>query len=111
VDKIDARLKSPEYAPVLRSLSEVGISSAVELFANFAGQPSDMGGYLKDAMINRDNNLRLQYLAGMGLNLYQSDPIYQDIVTYAGRFPDNLFTGTPETIQALKDAIRRQQGR
>ena len=35
----------------------------------------------------------------------------QDIVTYAGRFPDNLFTGKPETIQALKDAIRRQQGR
>ena len=38
-------------------------------------------------------------------------PIYQDIVTYGGKFPDNLFTGTPETIQALKDAIRRQQGR
>ncbi len=111
VDRIEARLHSPEYAPVLRSLSEVGISSAVELFANYAGQPADMGGYLKDAMINRDNNLRLQYLAGMGLNLYESDPIYQDLVTYAGRFPDNLFTGTPETLQALRDAIRRQQGR
>ena len=111
VDKIEARLKSPEYAQVARSLSEVGINSAVELFANFAGQPSDMEGYLKDAQINRDRNLKLQYLAGMGLNLYQSDPIYQDIVTYAGKFPDNLFTGTSETIQALKDAIRRQQGR
>jgi spermidine synthase len=111
VDKIDARLKSPEYAPVLQSLSEVGISSAVELFANFAGQPRDMGGYLADAQINRDKNLRLQYLAGMGLNLYQNDPIYQDIVSHAGRFPDNLFTGTPETIAALREAIQRQQGR
>jgi spermidine synthase len=111
VDKIEQRLRSPEYARVARSLSEVGINSAVELFANFAGQASDMAGYLKDAMINHDSNLRLQYLAGLGLNLYQSDPIYQDILTYAGRFPDNLFTGSPATIQALQDAIRRQQGR
>ncbi len=111
VDKIEARLKSPEYAPVLRSLSEVGISSAIELFANFAGQPKDMGGYLKDAQINRDRNLRLQYLAGMGLNLYQNDPIYQDLVSHATKFPDNLFTGRPETIEALKQAIRSMQGR
>jgi spermidine synthase len=111
VDRIEERLSSPEYARVKQSLSEVGINSAVELFANFAGQPSDMGGYLKDAMINRDSNLRLQYLAGMGLNLYESDPIYQDIVTYAGKFPDNLFKGRPETMAALREAIRRQQGR
>lgn len=111
VDKIEARLRSPEYARVAASLAEVGINSAVDLFANFAGQPKDMGGYLKDALINRDRNLRLQYLAGMGLNLYQSDPIYQDLVTYAGQFPENLFTGRPETLQALQDAIRRQQGR
>jgi spermidine synthase len=111
VDAIEARLRSPEFARVAQSLSEVGIYSAIDLFANFAGQPSDMGGYLQDAMINRDSNLRLQYLAGMGLNLYQSDPIYQDLVTYAGRFPDNLFTGRPETMDALRDAVRRQQGR
>ena len=111
VDKIEARLKSPEYARVAKSLSEVGINSAIDLFANFAGQPADMGGYLKDAMINRDRNLRLQYLAGRGLNLYQSDPIYQDIVSHAGTFPENLFAGTPETLAALRDAIRRQQGR
>jgi spermidine synthase len=111
VDRIEARLHSPEYAQVAKSLSEVGINSAIELFANFAGQASDMGGYTKDALINHDSNLRLQYLAGLGLNLYQSDPIYQDIVTYAGRFPDNLFTGKPETLQALREAIRKQQGR
>jgi spermidine synthase len=111
VDKIEARLQSREYARVKQSLSEVGINSAIDLFANFAGQAQDMDGYTKDAMINHDKNLRLQYLAGLGLNLYQSDPIYQDIVTYAGRFPDNLFTGKPETMQALRDAIRRQQGR
>jgi len=70
-----------------------------------------MGVYLKDAQINHDNNLRLQYLAGLGLNLYQSDPIYVDILTGATRFPEELFTGTPETMQALREAVRKQQGR
>src|SRR4029078_13634772 len=32
VDKIEARLSSPEYARVKQSLSEVGINSALELF-------------------------------------------------------------------------------
>jgi hypothetical protein len=70
-----------------------------------------MGSYTKDAQVNHDKNLRLQYLAGFGLNLYQSDPIYQDILTAAGRFPEELFSGTPETLQALRDGIRKQQGK
>ena len=43
----------------------------------------DLQPWLKDAQINRDRNLRLQYLAGLGLNLYQSDPIYADMLAYA----------------------------
>ncbi len=39
------------------------------------GTAQDLAPWLKDAAINRDRNLRLQYLAGMGLNLYQSGPI------------------------------------
>ena len=111
VDRIEQRLHSAGYAQVAQSLSEVGINSAVDLFANFAGFAPDMGEYTKDAMINHDKNLRLQYLAGLGLNLYQSDPIYQDILSHAVRFPEELFTGTPETMQLLRDTVRRTQGR
>ena len=39
--------------------------------------------WLKDAQINRDRNLRLQYLAGRGLNLYRADVIYADMLNYA----------------------------
>ncbi len=55
-------------------------------------------------MINRDRNLKLQYLAGMGLNLYQSGPIYADMLQHV-RYPESLFTGSPATIQALRDAF------
>ena len=60
--------------------------------------------------INRDRNLRLQYLAGLGLNLYQSDVIYSDMLKYA-RYPEDLFIGAPSTLQALQQGIQRAQGR
>jgi spermidine synthase len=110
VDEIQAKLNRPEYAPVARSLSEVGLGSAVDLFSTYAGRGSDLGGWTKDAIINRDRNLKLQYLAGLGLNLYQSDRIYSDMLLHA-KYPDGLFTGSEATMQALREGIARAQGR
>ncbi len=110
VDALQAKIDDPRYAQVKQSLSEIGINSAVELLANYAGTPKDLAPWLKDASINRDRNLRLQYLAGMGLNMYQSGPIYADMLQYA-RYPEDMFTGSPATIQALRDAMQRMMGR
>ncbi|HYN08180.1 MAG TPA: fused MFS/spermidine synthase [Vicinamibacterales bacterium] len=111
IDQMEAKLHSPAYAQVMQSLREIGFNSAVELFSTYAGTAQDLEPWLKDASINRDRNLRLQYLAGMGLNLYQSGPIYSDMLAYAGRFPDNIFTGSDALMQALRDGIQRAQGR
>jgi spermidine synthase len=111
VDAIQARLQRPEYAPVVQSLNEIGMHSAVDLFSTFAGRANDLAPWLADASINRDRNLRLQFLAGLGLNLYQSDAIYAGMLAYVRRFPDELFTGSPETIRALRAGIQREQGR
>ena len=111
VDKIEQTLKSPQYARVAQSLSEIGMFSATDLFSTYAGKRPDLDPWMADAMINRDRNMRLQYLAGLGLNLYQSEAIYADMLKYATRYPDELFTGSPATIQALKAGIARQQGR
>jgi spermidine synthase len=104
IDKLQARLNSPEYAPMTRSLSDIGIFSAVDLLATFAGEGTDLKGWLKDATINHDRNLRLQYLAGLGLNLYQADPIYKNMVAFA-RYPDQLFTGSDASIQRLRQTM------
>ena len=111
VDRIEQTLKSPEYARVAQSLSEISMFSAVDLFSTYAGKRPDLEPWMSDAVINRDRNLRLQYLAGLGLNLYQSDVIYADMLRHATRFPDELFAGSPATLQALRSAIARQQGR
>jgi spermidine synthase len=110
VDALQAKLDDPRYAQVAQSLREIGIHSAVDLLSNYAGTPVDLAPWLKDAAINRDRNLRLQYLAGMGLNLYQSGPIYAEMLTHV-RYPEQMFTGRPETLEALREGIRRMTGR
>jgi spermidine synthase len=110
VDEIERRLRRPEYARVARSLAEVEMFSAVDLFSTYAGRRPDLDPWMSDAVINRDRNLRLQYLAGLGLNLYQSDAIYADMLRYA-RYPEDLFVGAPATLQALQQGIQRAQGR
>ena len=110
LDAMEDKLQSPKYAQVAQSLREIGFNSAVELFSTYAGQKTDLAPWLADAMINRDRNLRLQYLAGMGLNLYQSGPIYSDMLAHT-KFPDNLFTGSPAALQAIREGIERARGR
>jgi spermidine synthase len=104
VDAVQARLSDPANAAVAKSLSEVGINSAIDLFGTFAGRRGDMKNWLSDVQINTDRNLKLQYLAGLGLNLYQSDAIYKAMIRDA-KYPDNLFEGSPETLTALKAKI------
>ena len=111
VDEIEQRLQRPEYAQVRLSLSQIGMNSAVDLFSTYAGTATELQPWLKDASINRDRNLRLQYLAGLGLNLYQSESIYADMLAYASGYPNNLFLASDATTTALKAGIRREQGR
>jgi spermidine synthase len=111
VDAIEAKLQRPEYAPVKQSLREIGMHSAVDLFSTYAGRKPDLEPWLRSAQINHDRNLRLQYLAGLGLNLYQADVIYSEMLRYVSRTPDDLFIASDATKQSLFSAIQRAQGR
>ena len=111
VDRVEQRLGSPEYAGVADSLREVGFYSAIELLSTYAGQTSDLAPWLRDAEINRDRNLRLQYLAGMGLNLYEAESIFDNMIAEGIGFPDRLFSGSPDTLARLARSIDGRQGR
>jgi spermidine synthase len=111
VDAIQAKLDRPEYAPVKQSLREIGMMSAVDLFSTYAGRKSDLEPWLRNAQINHDRNLRLQYLAGLGLNLYQADVIYADMLRYVSKVPDDLFIASDATKQRLVAAIQTAQGK
>jgi hypothetical protein len=51
--------------------------------------------------------LRLSYLAGWGINSALEDVLYRQMLRYRER-PDNLFTGSPERMQALYLAMLRE---
>ena len=70
------------------------------LLGTYAGQRSDLEPWLAGAEINRDGNLRLQYLAGLALNVSMEGTIYNQILRYR-KFPRNVFVGSEERVRNL----------
>jgi hypothetical protein len=98
------RLRRPDYAPVVESLREINVGSAIDLFSTYAGQRADLGEWTKGADINRDIDLRLQYLGGWGINSSLEDVIYRQMMRYR-RPSENLFVGSPEAVQLMQSAV------
>jgi spermidine synthase len=105
VDRLQERLNRPDYARVADSLNEVGLHSAVEIIATYAGRASDLKPMTANAPINNDLNMRLQYMAGMGLNSMSFPQIYKEILSYR-KFPDGLVTGAAWRMDALATLLR-----
>src|SRR4051794_978607 len=104
LDALDARLARPDHARVVESLQTVGFGSIGALLGTYAGQRSDLDQWLQGAEINRDGNLRLQYLAGMALNISMEGTIYNQILRYR-KFPRNVFVGSEERVRSLMTSI------
>jgi spermidine synthase len=75
-----------------------------DLLATYAGQDQDLKPWLREAEINRDGNLRLQYLAGLALNISQEGYIYSEMLKYR-QFPMNLFTGSEVPMRRMYAAL------
>ena len=103
IDQVQQRLdREPKVA---ESLSQVQINGAAELFSTYAGQAPEMHDWTAGAAINRDLNLRLQYLAGMGSNNQNAPLIMQEITRYR-KYPQDLFTGSLESLTKLREKLR-----
>lgn len=104
VDGLQERLDNSDYRSAAQSLRDSGFRTAVELLATYAGRASDLKPWLKDAEINRDRNLRLQYLAGMALNVHMSQFIFSNLLDYC-RYPEDLFKASEPLRQGLRKAL------
>ncbi|HEX5243940.1 MAG TPA: fused MFS/spermidine synthase [Tepidisphaeraceae bacterium] len=105
VDALQLRLEQIDFMYVKKSLRDVGFNSIIDLLATYGGRASDLSPWLTGAQVNRDRNLRLQYLAGLGMNSYNEIYIYDEISNYR-QFPEELFTGSPQTIAMLRAAMK-----
>ena len=105
VDAIQRRLMSPEYAKVAQSLRDVGFGSLLDLLATYAGQRQDLMPWLEGAQINLDGNLRLQYMAGLALNVSMESATYDKILSYR-RYPQNMLVVSDAARDAVMNAMR-----
>ncbi len=103
-DALQREFDSPALAKVAQSLRAVGINSADDLLSNYAGQASALQAWLRGAQINTDDNLRLQYLAGLALNVSDENGIYDELLSYR-RFPANLITGSAQELAPLQAVL------
>ncbi len=124
VDELQRRLDRPDHLLVKQSLHEVGfgeihtgadgwvdvLEEGIDLLSTYAGQAPLLTEWTRDAQINTDRNLRLQYLAGLGLNSYRGQRTLASILAYY-RFPDQTFVGSPESLNTLKQALDRKHDR
>ncbi len=99
LDQVQKRLE--ENPRAAESLAYVGIGSAMDLFANYTASAEQMRDWLAGAQINRDINLRLQYLAGLGAIYQNAGGIMRQIEQFRG-FPENRFKASEETMQQFR---------
>lgn len=104
LDEMEQRFGYGGDSPVPDSLAEAGFQSPVDLFATYAGRGADLRAWLKGAAINRDANLRMQYLAGFGLNLDDSAAIYASLLGHR-KFPEGAFTSREGRVDSLRRAL------
>ena len=100
-EALQQRLDRPDHARIKASLHEAGYGTALELLSTYAARASDLREWVRNAQINRDRNLRLQFLAGLGVNSNLAGPIYDQMMNPA-KFPDDMVLGSPESIAAMK---------
>ena len=105
--ELDERLNRPENARAAESLSDIDFHSAFDLLSSFVGRGPDLTAWLKGAAINTDRDLRLQYLAGMGLNVSAEEEIYAGLLE-ARRFPEGLFIASAGTLALLREVLERK---
>jgi spermidine synthase len=91
-----------------QSLAETGFDSPVALFATYATRRDDLTEWLAEAAINRDRNLRMQYLAGLGMDYDDAAQIHSDM-TVRARFPEGAFTSSEGRTDSLKRALLNRE--
>ncbi len=106
VDAVAQRFNRPESARAAEALRELGFQSDIELLSSYLGRGIDFAPWLKDAVVNTDRDLRLQYIAGLGVNAIAEEEIYQWLLE-ARRFPQGFFLGSAKNLNLLRKAIEQ----
>lgn len=103
-EKILARVNG--NPSVGKSLVDVGIKQLGDVLKLYSGNRSDVSDWLADAQLNRDRNLRLEYLAGTALNVQIATQIYRNMIDGI-TYPSELFDISSQREIILRRYFRK----
>jgi spermidine synthase len=98
---LQQRLQRPDHARVVQSLNPLALGTPLQLLSTYAGRYADLRTWLAGAEINRDRNLRLQYLAGMQLDSLSGSAAYNEMLRHRV-FPFDIFQAPESQLETLR---------
>src|SRR5215471_16318844 len=99
VDQMQRRID--ENPRLTQSLREGGFNSAGDLLSTYSGRAQDLKQWFAGAHVNTDLDLRLQYMAGLGINFNNANAIKRQMLRYF-QYPRDLFEGSPEHLGQIQ---------
>ena len=99
VERMASRIE--ENARLKQSLEKVDLDMMVTLLAAYFGRGADLAEWLEGAPINYERSLRLQYLAGLSVDLYEVQEIYRAMARYR-RYPEDILIAPAAIERQLK---------
>ena len=90
IDVLEVLARLDRLPTVQGSLRAVGFRSLADLLSAYVSSGTDLRPWLRDAEINRDRSLRLQYMAGLTVDRVEAPAVYQTLLTYR-RYPQEIF--------------------
>ena len=109
LEAVEARYAQPDLEPVRQSLRDIGITSVIDLFSMWSGAAVDLKKWSDGAPLSTDDDLKLSYLAGWGINANMADGLYRKMLNYR-KLPEGTITGSPEKLNLLSHAIMLYSG-
>jgi spermidine synthase len=104
IDVADVQRRIDDNEQLRTSLSQVRVSSAVDLFASYSAGAPDLATWYRDTPVNRDMSLKLEYISGLAFDLQRADEIYASM-TRSRTYPSQLFVASAAVEAQLKEKI------
>ena len=108
IDVLALRSRLDELELVESSLRQVGFDSLAHFLSTYTSQGIDLRPWLRDAQINRDGSLRLQYLAGLAADKYDEQAIFNALIPFR-LYPQNVFIAPPRQEYDLRLVFEGQR--
>lgn len=90
IDVLEVLERLGRLPGVQGALRGVGFRTLPDLLSTYVSSGTDLGPWLRDAQINRDRSLRLQYMAGLTVDRHEAAAVFQALLPYR-RYPQETF--------------------